>query len=181
MFILRPYTIQYLYPELYNKLLDYTLLIGTEKEELTSLDNEIFKVSNNQYIATADEYGIAQYEHLTRIYPLETQSLEDRRHRVLFRWNLGPVFTETWLFDGLDYMFGDGAWRFIRDYDNFTFYIEIDTNSTYWYDELVIILNTIKPCNMVYVLRILPLIYLPETKQVGFTHTVLKSEVPWIE
>lgn len=44
------------------------------------------RVLKNEFIATADEFGIARFEQILNIHPLKEESLESRRMRVQSRW-----------------------------------------------------------------------------------------------
>ena len=44
------------------------------------------RVLYNEFIATADEYGISKFEKILNIFPSVEDTLESRRARVAARW-----------------------------------------------------------------------------------------------
>ena len=57
------------------------------------------RVLYNEFIATADEYGIGRYEKMLKIYPSKEDTLESRRARVQARWISCIPYTERMLLD----------------------------------------------------------------------------------
>ena len=44
------------------------------------------KALKNEFIATADEYGISRFEKMLGIFPMPGESTETRRQRVQLKW-----------------------------------------------------------------------------------------------
>ena len=58
--------------------------------------DETEKILNNLFIVSSDEKGIERYEKMMGIIPLETDTLESRKSRVLTRWYAALPY--TWFF-----------------------------------------------------------------------------------
>lgn len=67
------------------------------------------RVLRNEFIATADEYGIGRFEKMLNIPPSKGDSLETRRTRVLSRWFTALPYTWRRLLQKLSLICGDGG------------------------------------------------------------------------
>lgn len=65
---------------------EFQALFSAENPEFMLVWKAAEKLLNNEFIATADEYGISKFEKLLNILPNASDSLEDRRFRVQMRW-----------------------------------------------------------------------------------------------
>ena len=45
------------------------------------------RIKNNQFITTADEEGVRKFETMLEVTALDNDTLENRKFRVLSRWN----------------------------------------------------------------------------------------------
>ena len=59
------------------------------------------RVLKNEFIATADEYGISRFERILKIYPSTEDTLESRRARVQARWFASLPYTWRMLLEKL--------------------------------------------------------------------------------
>ncbi|WP_317115418.1 putative phage tail protein, partial [Clostridium neonatale] len=53
--------------------------------EINMLWAEIERAQNNQFISSSDEYGVARRENMLSIKPKNTETLDDRKFRLLSR------------------------------------------------------------------------------------------------
>lgn len=61
-------------------------LLDAENPEFEFLWKSFDRILKNEYISTADEYGLSRFEDIVGIKPLADDTLESRRSRVLSRW-----------------------------------------------------------------------------------------------
>lgn len=61
-------------------------LLNAENPEFDFLWESFDRILKNEYIGTADEYGLSRFEDIVGIKPLPDDTLESRRSRVLSRW-----------------------------------------------------------------------------------------------
>ena len=61
--------------------------LKTQQPELQKLWGQLEAMQNNQYILYADTQGIEKFEQMLEITALDDDTLENRRFRVLSRWN----------------------------------------------------------------------------------------------
>lgn len=88
--------IKYL-PDIYKEFYDYQKMFEAENPEFDLFYQASDKVDNNFFPQTADGKGLGYFEDLLDITPLPTDSLEDRRYRVIARLNQRFPYTEIQL------------------------------------------------------------------------------------
>nr|DAS58304.1 MAG TPA: tail protein [Caudoviricetes sp.] len=161
-------------PRYYNGILEIDTIIDTENKEFEEMGIMFRKAICNQFIALADEDGIYAYEVVFGIESNPaTETLEGRRQRLLNRASVVPYYTTMFLRSRLDEMIGAGNYTLTIDYDTYTMTLESSAENQFWYNEVHIFVENIKPCNIVFV-----------NKSVlwhtfDFTHEVYKSALTY--
>ncbi len=72
---------------------EINLTLTAENPEFTLAWKAADRVLKNEFIVTADEYGIARFEALLGIRPDPGDGLEERRARLLYRWYTSYPYT----------------------------------------------------------------------------------------
>ena len=67
------------------------------------------KALKNEFIATADEYGISRFEKMLGIFPMPGESTETRRQRVQLKWLAMLPYTLPRLRETLEAVLGPGG------------------------------------------------------------------------
>ena len=144
---------QYL-PWLYKDIVEMDALIDTEDSLFSKLMDEYIRGRDNQYILTADEYGIRIFEDIINIVPdPSTETLDFRRRRLINRFRTQPPFTFRWLQGKLNEIIGVGKWNAWVDNENYTLYIESSAEDQKWFQEISITVNNTKPANIIFINR----------------------------
>lgn len=144
---------QYL-PWLYKDVIEMDALMDTEDSLFSKLMDEYIRGRDNQYILTADEYGIRIFEDIFNIVPdPATETLEFRRARLISRFRTQPPFTFRWLQGKLNEIIGVGKWNAWVDNENYTLYIESTAEDQKWFQEIAITVGNTKPANIVFINR----------------------------
>lgn len=144
---------QYL-PWLYKDVVEMDALMDTEDSLFSELMDEYIRGRDNQYILTADEYGIRIFEDIINIVPdPSTETLEFRRQRLISRFRTQPPFTFRWLQGKLNEIIGVGKWNAWVDNENYTLYIESVAEDQKWFQEIAITVGNTKPANIVFINR----------------------------
>ena len=84
----------------------------------------------NAFISTADEDGIKVFEKTLGITPDPGESLEDRREYALMMWNYSIPFTENYLKEYLEGMYGQNGYTYSKNAQKSEIYVTVDS-----YDE----------------------------------------------
>lgn len=141
-----------LVPDLYDGVREFEVLFDVEDNLIEHLDQQIHQVKANQWIQTADAQTIGFHEQLLGI--LANPELEDltfRRQRIMNRLQSMPPFTVPYLRDHLDRIFGADNYALIVNYEDYQIVLESSSDNANWFQEANIIINKIKPSNIVYI------------------------------
>lgn len=152
------------FPRYYEGILETDELIKVENDIWNNLYLLLNKAKNNQFIAYADEDGIYAYEQLFQIVAdPETETLEERRFRLLNRIQTLSYYTMIYLRQKLNSLFGENNYEVEMDYLNYTLYVKSNTSNSFIYKESIATINKIKPANIVFI----NVPFIPTTIEVG--------------
>lgn len=152
------------FPRYYEGILETDELIKVENDIWNNLYLLLNKAKNNQFIAYADEDGIYAYEQLFQIVAdPETETLEERRFRLLNRIQTLSYYTMIYLRQKLNSLFGENNYEVEIDYLNYTLYIKSNASNSFIYKESIATINKIKPANIVFI----NVPFIPTTIEVG--------------
>lgn len=85
--------------------------LEAENPEFILLWSAADQVLRNEFIATADEYGISRFEKLLNIFPSKQYSLEIRRARVQSKWFNRLPYTWRMLIQKMAILCGDSDFK----------------------------------------------------------------------
>lgn len=152
------------FPRYYEGILETDELIKVENDIWNNLYLLLNKAKNNQFIAYADEDGIYAYEQLFQIVAdPETETLEERRFRLLNRIQTLSYYTMIYLRQKLNSLFGENNYEVKMDYLNYTLYVKSNASNSFIYKEGIATINKIKPANIVFI----NVPFIPTTTEVG--------------
>jgi hypothetical protein len=126
-------------------------IMNSEDTEFEVVWNAADRVLYNEFILTCDEDGITRFEQMLNITPQKKDTLESRKLRVQSRWFVQLPYTWKSLMEKMVAICGDNDFQLTKKFDEYR--IDI-TASLSMYDqvkELENMLNSILPCNMVFV------------------------------
>ena len=139
-------------PHMYEGFQEYETVIRISDEMLDDLESAIDDLKSNQFIVSATEEGIAQYESMLRIVPNPaTETIEFRRERLINRLSTMPPFTIKFLRNKLSEIIGEGKYVAYVDYANYIIYVESTVENQIWFDEVMITMTRVKPANMIFI------------------------------
>lgn len=109
------------------------------------------RILQNEFIETADEYGISRFEKILKILPSTEDTLESRRARVRIRWLNTIPYTLNALIAKLIVLCGGNNFTVIVRHRNYCVEIQTHLENFGKAEELDHIINEMIPCNMVVV------------------------------
>lgn len=132
---------------------DFTEIAATlnaEDPEFVVVWDSADRVLKNQFIATADEYGISRFEKILKILPSKEDTLESRRSRVQNRWFNDIPCTMRTLIQRLTTLCADHGFTLTKYFTD-AYTLEIHTNLEIFgqVEELERIIGSVIPCNLV--------------------------------
>lgn len=104
----------------------------------------------NEFIATADEYGISRFERILKIYPSTEDTLESRRARVQARWFASLPYTWRMLLEKLISICGEKGFTISKDFLFYKVNLEVNLDIFGQVEELERLIEVMTPCNMVF-------------------------------
>ena len=128
---------------------EIAVTLEAENPEFVLVWNAAERVLSNEFIETADEYGISRFEKILNILPSTEDTLESRRARVQARWFNTIPYTMKSFLAKLIALCGDSDFTVTKEYQNYK--VKILTNLELFgqVEELEHIIETMLPCNMV--------------------------------
>lgn len=81
---------------------------------------------NDQFVSTAGESALRRYEQMLGISRAASDSLDDRRFKVLSKINNQLPYSMRWLRQKLDTLFGTGNYQIVRDVSTHKLAVEAD-------------------------------------------------------
>lgn len=139
-------------PDIYKGFVEMEAIVRVGDSMVDMVEDEVKRLIDNQWIKHAREDGIEQWEQMLHIVsnPSE-EDLEFRRTRILNRISNRIPFTKISLQRKLDSIIGSGNYILTIDYDKYIIYLESSAANQIWHSEIVLTMNNMKPCNMVFI------------------------------
>lgn len=139
--------INYLPPYM-QEYLEIKAIMGTEQPEIDALWSATEQAFADQFILDATEYGVSRWESMLKISPKATETLDERKFRILTRLNQELPYTLTRLKEVLTNLCGVNG--FVIDLQANKYHIEIKlaVGNHNNYGEVQKLLRTMIPANM---------------------------------
>ncbi len=144
--------VQYL-PAFLQEYLQYKLLMRTEDIEFENIFKCLENIEQNQFILSADNEGLKRFEKMLNIYSQSNESIENRRMKVLSKWNEHEVYTFDFLKSKLDVICGKENYEIIEDFKNYRLEIHTHLSDIGEVAELERVIDSIIPCNLDVVIK----------------------------
>ena len=144
-------------PSLYRENKEMEGLMNAEQPIYDEAETDTKFAFSRQFVVTADEKGVEQYEKILGIMPTATDSLEFRKRRVITRLSTTPPYTLNYLKQQLTTIFGAGNFNAGVDYGKRELYVDSFINNISLFFELETFIAKVKPANMIYIYRSLVL------------------------
>ena len=109
-----------LLPDWFKRVIEYPEIMAAYAKALSDVEKNIDQLWKNQYLQTCDEPTLALYEKLLKITPSGSDSVEYRRSIELNKYSMIVPFSEDFLRDKLDEIFGEDGYTLVIDSPNQT-------------------------------------------------------------
>lgn len=145
-----------------------------DAEEIIGIkfEDAVQETKDNIHIETARISGIERREKILGITPLDTDSIEDRRFRILTQWYDNYPYTFPDLINRLNNILGKENYTLVVDYENLMMVCRLELKRRTMYDELVKLLESIVPLNIIFDIS---LRYNQHYRFKGYTHKQMKQ------
>ncbi|GAA3410384.1 putative phage tail protein [Paenibacillus hodogayensis] len=138
-------------PELYREVREFEGLTAAEDAELASLGEAIGKWQDDQFVWTSGEAAVKRREkQLAIMADPQSETLEFRKIRIINRYSTKPPFTERYLQDRLDFLFGPGKAQVQVDVHSCVLTIAVSIPDASFFKEMEYTIKAVKPAHLVY-------------------------------
>lgn len=157
-------------PSILLKTYEFPLLCDTEQREFDRLNTAVDEVLDAQFVSTAGERGIERYEQIFSIVPQDTDTLDERRFRVLAKINAQLPFSIRRLRQQLATLCGEDGYRMEIDGGRYMLTVKVALTAKRNQQAVEELLADIVPANMVCTTSLL---YNQHADLTRFTHAQL--------
>lgn len=157
-------------PSILLKTYEFPLLCDTEQREFDRLNTAVDEVLDAQFVSTAGERGIERYEQIFSIVPQDTDTLDERRFRVLAKINAQLPFSIRRLRQQLATLCGDDGYKLEVNGGVYTLTVKVALTAKRNQQAVEELLANIVPANMVCTTSLL---YNQHADLTRFTHAQL--------
>lgn len=157
-------------PPILLKTYEFPLLCDTEQPEIDRLRDAADAVLDAQFISTAGETAIARYEKIFGITPMDTDTLAERRFKVLAKINAQLPFSVRRLRQQLATLCGEDGYKLELGGDRYTLTVKVALTAKRNQQAVEELLADIVPANMVCTTSLL---YNQHADLTRFTHAQL--------
>lgn len=169
-------------PSILLKTYEFPLLCETEQQEIDIFSNSIQDVFNCQFVSLATLRGIERYESIFKITPYDTDTLQDRRFRVLSKINAQLPFTIRMLKNQLTTLCGQDGFSLEINHNAYKLNVKVALTAKRNVDSIKELLKNILPANIEYSCSLLynqnqTLSNFTHEQLSKFTHAQLRDEV----
>lgn len=142
-----------LLPEIYHPVQDFQAMSNISAEEVRDLYTGVDYILDNAFIKTCSESTIVKWESYLRITPNGTDTLDERKFRVLAKLNDLPPYTDRYLVNKLTELCGADKFRIFREYNDYRLLIELSLDSEANTDTVAEVVKSIIPANLELIVR----------------------------
>ena len=157
-------------------------IMGTEQVEVDSLWRESENALADQFILEATENGVKRWESMLGISPKDTDTLDERKFRILTKLNQELPYTLRKLEQALTNLCGNNMFSINVNASEYHVEIKLGLVNQNDYQEVVNVLKKMIPANMTQWVQIMyndhnVLARFTHAEMTAYTHEQLRSEV----
>lgn len=157
-------------PPILLRTYELPLLCDTEQPEIDRLHDAADAVLDAQFLSTAGEYAISRYERIFGVVPQDTDTLDERRFKVLTRINTQLPFSVRRLRQQLATLCGADGYKLEVNGGVYTLTVKVALTAKRNQQAVEELLADIVPANMVCTTSLL---YNQHADLTRFTHAQL--------
>lgn len=129
---------------------EFKEITGAEQVDMEQANLDIGRIIDEAFIEDCDEYGIKKYESIIGILPEDTDTLADRKARVLIRWNDTLPYSYRALIQRLNSCCGVNNYDITADLENYEISVYTHLTLTTSIEEVEKTIDHMLPMNMHY-------------------------------
>ena len=165
------FLIDYLPPYM-REYMEIKAITGAEQPEIDALWSSMERIFADQFIMDATEYGVMRWENMLKISPKATDTLDERKFRILTRLNQELPYTLMRLKEALTTLCGADGFSIDLQADNYHIEVKLALGNHNNYQAVVDLLTKMIPANLTQYVQ---LMYNSHTMLSQFTHAQLAT------
>ena len=142
-------------PQYMQEYLEMQNVMGAEQPEFDLLWGACENALSDQFILDATEYGVMRWEDMLNITPKDTESLDERKFRILARMNQELPYTMTKLKEVLTNLCGADGFNIDLQPNLYHIEIKLAIGRHSNYQEVVNLLTKMIPANMTQYVKLM--------------------------
>lgn len=146
-------------------------IMGAEQTEIARLWDDLEQLLNDQFINTAGESAISRWEKALGITPKDTETLEERRFRIVVYLNEQLPYTFRTINEQLTSILGENGYRFVVYNDEYRVSVKLALTNETNIDTVSSYLRRVIPANMLIVVSL----YNKHYNLADYTHGALSA------
>lgn len=168
-------------PDFLKEYLEMSVIQSVIQPEIQIMEDETENLFKNQFIKNSDSLNLKRYEKMLKIYPLSSDTLEDRRFKILSKWNRMIPYTKATLKNRLSMLCGDDGYL-LEIKPQKVIFVRVALKSKRSFTEVADLLEEFTPCDMLIDLDLLynqyELLQRYTHRQLAiWTHSHIRNEV----
>ena len=128
---------------------EIAVTLEAENPEFVLVWNAAERVLQNEFIETADEYGISRFEKVIGLVPSNEDTIESRRARIMSKWLSTLPYTLKILIKNLTVLCGGNDFKVNADFNNYNIRVTTHLRLYSQVQELKELLERMIPANIV--------------------------------
>ena len=139
--------LNYLPPILHDKK-EYIQICKTEDVEINKLFTNINSLFDNLFLESLNLQGVKRWEKMLKITPKQSETLEDRRFRIITRYLTNLPYTKRSLHTILATLCGKDGYKLDINHEKFIVKVKVALGAKHKIDEVKFTLRKVVPANM---------------------------------
>ena len=136
-------------PEFLGEYREIGEILSAEDSEIQVMENAVERTRDCAFISYCNDNDIGRFERMMNVFPAAVDTLEERRARILIRWNESLPYTLSTLREKLMIICGKGNFSINVKYDAYRLELTVTLTRAGQGDELERLLKRLIPANMV--------------------------------
>ncbi len=157
-------------PYIIREYAEFQGIMGAQQPEFEAVWDAVSNLLDNQFIITAGNLGLSRWEKILEISPKGTDTLDDRRFRILTRLNEELPYTMPKLKSILKTLCGENNYSVYLAEGSYLLEVKIGLAAKSNYNDVEDLLHRVSPQNLIISLSLL---YNTHEELSQFTHAQL--------
>lgn len=169
-------------PPIMQEYVEIQQIMQTEQTAVSSLWDASDDALNDQFLQDATDNGVSRWEKLLGILPKNTDTLDERKFRILTKMNEQLPCTESVLKNQLSMLCGVDGYAYAPTYNDYKLSIKLALENKNNYQSVCEYLKNVIPANIDYIVSLMYntheiLSKLTYAQMAEYTHKQLREDV----